>query len=83
MVLEHKDLPPSLLAYTNDSTRFEGLVEGLSAAKLHAVAQAVRESRANLTVPSHALYTSQPEAANDCRSEVAAPARSEGVARQP
>ena len=59
MVLEHKDLPPSLLAYTNDSTRFEGLVEGLSAAKLHAVAQAVRESRANLTVPSHALYTSQ------------------------
>lgn len=32
------------------------MVNGLEAANLHAVAKAVREERANLIVPSHALY---------------------------
>lgn len=43
----------------NDASRFDGLCEALSAAKLHAVAKAVREERAGLTIPAHSLYTQQ------------------------
>ena len=50
-------LPRSLRPLAaGDEERFTGLVDGLQAANLHAVAKAVREERANLIVPSHALY---------------------------
>ena len=53
-------LPPSIRSYAyTDSTRFEGLCEGLEAAKMHAIAKTVREQRAGLIVPSHALYTQE------------------------
>ena len=41
----------------SDAERFEALTAGLEAASLHHVARHVREQRAELSIPSHAMYT--------------------------
>jgi hypothetical protein len=54
-------LPLSLQSYASHD-RVDSLCAGLSAARLHTVAKAVRDQRSSLAVPSHQLYM-QPLAA--------------------
>lgn len=78
-------LPPSIRSYAyTDSTRFEGLCEGLEAAKMHTIAKTVREQRAGLIVPSHALYTQERLLAgrNDAFSPIYVTPKGEGVSRR-
>ena len=55
----------------DDKSRFDGLCESLSAARLHEVAKLVREERAGLPIPAHALYTQQ--RVNAGRGEASSP----------